>query len=111
MTGRKSALKKGLFGDRESGYAWKTTRMTEPERSLDRRPVLALVFEPRTARSQKLWRRVFLYYVRHAERVWRRPDLRDAVRHELLLARAVLVESLSSFEPELLATYEGDPVN
>jgi hypothetical protein len=84
--------------------------MTELERSLDRRPALALVFDPRAARSRKLWRRVFLYYERHAERVWRRPDLRFVVRHELALAKAILMEALSSFPPADLAAYEQDPV-
>ncbi len=84
--------------------------MTELERSFDRRPALALVFDPRTARSRKLWRRVFLYYGRHAERVWRRPDLRFVVRHELALAKAILMEALSSLPPADLAAYEQDPV-
>ncbi|HXL87001.1 MAG TPA: hypothetical protein VN927_07305, partial [Gemmatimonadaceae bacterium] len=84
--------------------------MTELERSLDRRPALALIFDPRAARSRKLWRRVFLYYGRHAERVWRRPDLRFVVRHELALAKAILMEALSSLPPAGLAAYEQDPV-
>jgi hypothetical protein len=85
-----------------------TRAMSSFERSLDRRPVLPIRFEARARRSEKLWRRVLLYYLRHAERVWRREDLGQEVRHQLKLARADITTALATLGAAL--GYENGPV-
>jgi hypothetical protein len=86
--------------------------MDEPRtnRSMDRRPILRLEFQPRVERSDRLWRRVFLYYMRHAERVWWRTELREAVRKELDSAKGVVIAAATAFDSTVLAAYEASPV-
>lgn len=80
------------------------------ERSLDRRPVLPIRFEARARRSEKLWRRVLMYYLRHSERVWRREDLGQGVRRELQLARAEITAALGIVGIDAAEGYENGPI-
>ena len=82
--------------------------MDLPERSLDRRPVLPMRFTPRVGRSEKLWRRILLYYVRHAERVWRRPDLRANVQRELGRAKTQMTVCLAVLGDDQMAGYSDE---
>ena len=83
--------------------------MSEIDTSRGRRPVLPLLFEPRAERSEKLWRRIFMYYARHAERVWWRADLRDAVRLQLKGAKGEVTSRLIAFDPAVLRAYVDKP--
>lgn len=83
--------------------------METVQRSLERRPVLPLVFEPRARRLAKFWNRVLAYYVRHAERVWRQPQLRHAIHYELRRARATVTACLTGFDSHVLEAYDATP--
>ncbi len=83
--------------------------METVQRSLERRPILPLVFEPRAGRSAKFWNRMLGYYVRHAERVWRQPNLRHAIHGELRRARATVTACLTGFDSRVLEAYDTTP--
>lgn len=83
--------------------------MTSPESSIDRRPILAMCLRARARRSEKLWRKILHYYLRHAERVWRREDLRRAVREALESARYEVTALLTQVA-EASIDYDDQPV-
>lgn len=95
----------GHFG-LDDQTAMRDSRMRTHRRSAERRPVLRLSLTVRASRTERLWRRVLLYYLRHAERVSRSEALRMAVRVELDRSVADITDCLFSLAAEALRDYE-----
>lgn len=83
--------------------------MTLPQPNFDRRPILPMCLHARARRTQKLWRKILDYYLRHAERVWRREDLRHAVREALAISRGEITALLGQMV-EASSDYDDQPV-